>query len=109
MSAARAEATRPRIITDPDMIRRGAIMHGSPSRSTNEKHALVKVCCRVACNGVNDCLPHAAFNLLAILALSLLGSTRIFGGLGALCSLRRGHLRLTLRPPPPACTCAKRR
>src|SRR5262249_20614346 len=59
---------------------------------------------RVACNGVNDCYVAAAGNLLCILALSLHGSTRIFGGLGALGSLRRGHFRLTFRPPLPACT-----
>jgi hypothetical protein len=39
---------------------------------------------RVPCNGVHDSYVAAAGNLWRILALSLFGSTRIFGGLGAL-------------------------
>src|SRR5262249_41583199 len=45
----------------------------------------------VPCNAANNLKAHAAFKSFAILRLRAIVSTRSFGGLGGLCSFRRGQ------------------
>jgi hypothetical protein len=64
----------------PEYLEQPAVPEGRESMAPKVKPTKP----RVPCNGVHDSYVAAAGNLWRILALSLFGSTRIFGGLGAL-------------------------